>query len=56
MTDLEPLRYVVDIEGVQAGIDAVQDNPDGSARVSFSFEEFLLTVTSDGTIEISEPR
>lgn len=54
VTDLDPLRHAIDIQGVRAGIDAVQRNPDGSARISFSFEGHLVTVTSDGTIKISD--
>lgn len=54
VTDLAPLRDAVDIDGVRAGIDAVQDNPEGSARISFTFEGYCVTVTSDGTIELTE--
>lgn len=53
VTSLDPLRSAVDVKGVRAAIDAVQGNPDGSACVSFAFEGFLVTVTSDGTIKLA---
>lgn len=54
VTDLEPLRTAIDINGVRAAIDAVQGNPDGSACISFSFEGYLVTVSSSGTIEFTQ--
>lgn len=56
VTDLTPLRHVIDIDGSRAAIDAVQETPDGVACISFTYETYLVTVTSDGTIEIATPR
>lgn len=55
MTDLAPLRGAVDIDGVRAAIDAVQENSKGTACISFAYETYLVTVSSDGTIKIAKP-
>lgn len=54
VTTLEPLGDAIDIDRVHRAITTVQDNPEGTARISFVYENYLVTVTSKGTIELTE--
>jgi len=51
-SNMDPLYESIDTDSLNAIVESGSDSP---VSLSFEFDEFDVTVTSDGTIEITPP-